>query len=759
MTKNFSISIIIPAHNSATTISETLESIIAQTFSSWEVIVVNDDADVETAKIAARFAAKDSRIRLVNQQHQGTSIARNTGIANANFDWLLFVDAGDWILPSHLERLTKILAANPQLDVAYSGWMRVTAEKKPYGPPQCLTVSGDFFDLLAEGNPLAIHGCIVRRSLVEAVGKFDPMLQTHEDWDLWQRIARTGAYFAGTDEVLALDRIGFSSKLAIFLHQQWFRTMRKLEATPLGRGLRRSIYKMALTRALPAFRRNQPSIILGMFADAMQVLAQGHRSDPRILTPHPSHAEGKSSDRLAALELGLICTYAGLAIGAGEDFRPILAYLRDEYDLEAISMDLLKPFLYALAVPTCHPLSEYHYLWESLEHPINELALALEQRFRIPAFARRARLSMERAILEHAVLSRPVLLRTTYAVQIELTQPLPDISAPLSAERLHCTVELSGKRLGLLEVPIFHGRVTSQVLADAIATEFSEIIFKRVAEHQLPTLDRSLNLEKTRLELSTASEAEDLETFQLPILMYHHVAPTGSPKFTRWRVTPEAFEEQLRCLRDAGAYSITLEEWRTALMTKTPLPGKPVLITFDDGYLDFTTYAWPLLKRYGFSATVFIVAGFAGKTNRWDSIFDYGEDLPLLTWEQIRQLHGEGVEFGSHTLSHYPLTSLSPAEVIHEASHSRIIMEQELSIPITIFAYPYGDLDPLVQRLIGSCGYDIAVSCRPGYSSFQDPLLQLARIEISGTDTLEEFKSKLFPFLQGVAVSSAPSGR
>jgi peptidoglycan/xylan/chitin deacetylase (PgdA/CDA1 family) len=241
--------------------------------------------------------------------------------------------------------------------------------------------------------------------------------------------------------------------------------------------------------------------------------------------------------------------------------------------------------------------------------------------------------------------------------------------------------------------------------------------------------------------------------------MYHHVAPTGSTKFSRWRVTPEAFEAQLRCLRNAGAYSITLKQWYEARTTNTPLPGKPVLITFDDGYLDFATYAWPLLQRYGFSATVFIVAGFAGKTNRWDSIFDYGEELAILDWEQIRQLHSEGVEFGSHTVNHYPLTTLSPAEVIREGTQSRIIMERELGIPITTFAYPYGDLDPLVQRLIGTCGYDVAVSCRPGYSNFQDSLLQLARIEISGTDSLPEFKDKLFPFLQGVAVSAVPSGR
>jgi peptidoglycan/xylan/chitin deacetylase (PgdA/CDA1 family)/glycosyltransferase involved in cell wall biosynthesis len=763
--KKVSVSIVVSAHHSAITISETLESIIAQTFSNWEVIVVNDRADAEIAKIVTSFAAQDARIRLVNQPDQGVCMARNTGIDQANFDWLLFIDAGDWILPTHLERLTDILAANPQVDFAYSGWARVTSDQQPYGPPECPTVSGDLFDLLAEGNPFAIHGCVVRRSLVEAVGKFDPALKNHADWDLWQRIARTGAYFGGTEEVLARDRIGFSSKSAMFLRQQWFSAMGRLDATPFGQELRRLIYKMTVTlvfqaiRVIYSLRQNQPPIILGMFTDAMQVLAQGHRADPRVLTPHPNHAQGKSTERLPALELGLACTYAGLAIGAGEDFRPILAQLRDDYEIEAISMELMKPFLYALPVPTCHPLSAYHYLWDSLEQPINQLALALEQHLKIPAFARRACLNMERGILEHAVASRPITLGPIYAIQVELTQPLPDISAPDAAERLHCTVTLAEERLGFLELPIFNRMVASHVLADAIAAEFAEIILKYASENQFQALERSLNLQKTRLELSLFSNAEKSETFQLPILMYHHVAPTGSAKFTRWRVTPEAFEAQLRCLQDAGAYSITLEEWRTALMAKTPLPGKPVIITFDDGYLDFATYAWPVLKRYGFSATVFIVADFAGQTNRWDRIFDYGEDLAILNWEQIRQLRAEGVEFGSHTLNHYPLTSLSPVEVVREAAQSRAIIERELGIPITTFAYPYGDLDSVVQRLIGTCGYDIAVSCRPGYSSFQDPLLQLARIEIEGTDSLEEFENKLFPLCQEVTISSVAAGR
>ncbi|MHC5853051.1 glycosyltransferase family 2 protein [Nostoc sp.] len=100
------VSIIIPAHDAATTIAETIESVCSQTFTNWEVIIVDDGFSDETAAIATSFAKQNSRMRVVVSQPQmGVSAARNTGIDLAQFDWLLFLDADDWILPLHLERL------------------------------------------------------------------------------------------------------------------------------------------------------------------------------------------------------------------------------------------------------------------------------------------------------------------------------------------------------------------------------------------------------------------------------------------------------------------------------------------------------------------------------------------------------------------------------------------------------------------------------------------------------------------------------
>jgi peptidoglycan/xylan/chitin deacetylase (PgdA/CDA1 family) len=209
----------------------------------------------------------------------------------------------------------------------------------------------------------------------------------------------------------------------------------------------------------------------------------------------------------------------------------------------------------------------------------------------------------------------------------------------------------------------------------------------------------------------------------------------------RHPVTPEAFEEQLQYLRDAGFYSVRLEEWCAAMVAHRPLPGRAVVITFDDGYLDFLTYAWPLLRRYGFSATVSLVADEVGRSNRWDRV--YGEEVPLLGWKEIRRLQDEGVEFGSYSASHRPLTSLSPAEVVREGARSRAILERGLGVPVKAFAYLYGDVDRVVELLIGACGYVFGLSRRQDRSTFYDSLLALPRIEVTGSDGLQEFVVKL----------------
>ena len=232
-------------------------------------------------------------------------------------------------------------------------------------------------------------------------------------------------------------------------------------------------------------------------------------------------------------------------------------------------------------------------------------------------------------------------------------------------------------------------------------------------------------------------------TDRLPILMYHRIAPDGPNETARYRVSPEALEAQLLHLRRSGYRSVRLGELQDALLRRKGLPGRAVMCTFDDGYLDFATYAWPLLRRYGYSATVFLVTEAMGQWNWWDE--QYGERVALLDRSTIRRLAAEGVEFGSHTASHRPLTGLTHADVARECFRSRVLLEQVLSRSVRAIAYPYGDVDPVVRHLAGACGYVLGLTCRPGHSALHHEPLALPRVEVNGEDTLEDFARKLEP--------------
>lgn len=255
------VSVVIPAHNAAETIAETLESLSTQTFSNWEAIVVDDGSSDETAALAARFAEKDSRIRTLSQSHLGGCAARNTGISLAHFDWLLFLDPDDWLSPQYLERMTKAITLDSDLDAVHCGWARVTPDGQLIGET-CLPPLGDLFSAFARTCAFHINTCIVRRSLVEDVGGFDTSLRNCQDWDFWQRIARTGARFGAVSEVLAYYRMSPDSVSV-----------------------------------------NGPQLL----ANGLRVIAQGHSLDPRVPNPHPAHADGQPVEQLSGAKLHWAC--------------------------------------------------------------------------------------------------------------------------------------------------------------------------------------------------------------------------------------------------------------------------------------------------------------------------------------------------------------------------------------------------------------------------------------------------------------------
>jgi peptidoglycan/xylan/chitin deacetylase (PgdA/CDA1 family) len=235
--------------------------------------------------------------------------------------------------------------------------------------------------------------------------------------------------------------------------------------------------------------------------------------------------------------------------------------------------------------------------------------------------------------------------------------------------------------------------------------------------------------------------SDPAKTDKLPILMYHRVSAAGSDALSRYRVTPAALDEQLGYLRSAGFYGTTLEEWAEARRLNRPLPGRAVLLTFDDAYVDFQEEAWPILRRYGFPATLFVPTAHVGDSNVWDAA--YGERVPLLGWDELSSLAAEGVNLGAHGHSHRPLSALCPEEIAAEAARSRAELEDRLQTPVTAVAYPYGRHDSVVTHLHAACGFLHGVTTRSALSSLKDPALALPRVEVLGSDDVATFIRRL----------------
>jgi peptidoglycan/xylan/chitin deacetylase (PgdA/CDA1 family) len=204
----------------------------------------------------------------------------------------------------------------------------------------------------------------------------------------------------------------------------------------------------------------------------------------------------------------------------------------------------------------------------------------------------------------------------------------------------------------------------------------------------------------------------------VPILMYHRIAvrAVGLPGLT---VSPAAFAAEMRWLHRAGYHAITQRELYEALRFGLPLPARPVLITFDDGYRDVLWNAAPLLRRLRMPATEYVITARVG-----------GGDPSFLSWPELRRLERLGFDIGSHTVDHRDLTLLSPARARAELVESRRALQRHLGASVRWLSYPLGRVDPQVVRLARRAGYLLAVTTEPGsVQPAREPLL-LHRDEI-----------------------------
>lgn len=228
--------------------------------------------------------------------------------------------------------------------------------------------------------------------------------------------------------------------------------------------------------------------------------------------------------------------------------------------------------------------------------------------------------------------------------------------------------------------------------------------------------------------------------------MYHSIstAPELDDRpYFRTRTHPPVFRRQIEFLSRNGYRSISLSEAIHDLECSCQSKEKRVVITFDDGYADFYSEAYPVLSQYGYTATVFLPTAYIGDTPR---LF---ENTACLTWSQVRELSRAGVEFGSHSVTHTQLAGLSVAELQDELHDSKAAIEDNTSVAVTTFAYPGAFPSHLpgfretLHRLLAENGYRAGVCTMIGTVRTGSAPHFLERLPINTLDDERLFAAKL----------------
>jgi len=224
---------------------------------------------------------------------------------------------------------------------------------------------------------------------------------------------------------------------------------------------------------------------------------------------------------------------------------------------------------------------------------------------------------------------------------------------------------------------------------------------------------------------------------RLPVLMYHRVGEPHHAGDRDYCIAPANFAAHLRALARAGYRPITVEAFLQWLEHGSPAPdARAFVLTFDDGYAGVYEHAWPLLERLGWPATVFLVAGLIGDTDRWmQSPGVSRPPTPLLDTTQIAEMAAGGWSFHSHAMHHRSLTALSGDALTQELAGARERLRALLGSAVDCLAYPYGHHDSQVVAATRAAGYRAAFSVQPGFNRRNVDRYRIRRLDVFGHDT------------------------
>lgn len=231
---------------------------------------------------------------------------------------------------------------------------------------------------------------------------------------------------------------------------------------------------------------------------------------------------------------------------------------------------------------------------------------------------------------------------------------------------------------------------------------------------------------------------------RIPILMYHVIAtpPAGQPMSELW-VPPKRFRSQMEALRREGYEAVTMDQATNGWREGAPLPEKPIVLTFDDGYLSQSTAAGPVLEELGWVGVLYLTTRNIGPTIKEGS---------------VRKLMKAGWELGAHTVTHADLTTLDAAGLQREIDDGRIELQARFGAPVDAFCFPAGKNDETVRAAVKAAGFRTATTVTGGIADGDDDPYLLPRVRVNPDDTPKRLLQKIRAFGRGAIAADRPQG-
>ena len=227
----------------------------------------------------------------------------------------------------------------------------------------------------------------------------------------------------------------------------------------------------------------------------------------------------------------------------------------------------------------------------------------------------------------------------------------------------------------------------------------------------------------------------DVPPRTVPVLLYHSVSAEATGLMQRYTLSPEMFRQHVAWIAQNGFDTITVSDYAMALRGEKPLPRRPLVVTFDDGYADFLVEAAPVLAEHGIVSTLYVTTRPIGRTRRGTMA-----GRAMLTWSELRELPALGVEIGGHSHDHAQLDLLAGDRLVHQVRTCKQALEDHLQLRVDSFAYPHGYNSATTRRAVRAADYTSACGVGNALSHARDDLWSIARIMLEHDDGVDRLR-------------------